>query len=60
MSGTGSDRMIVLLTLTEESVCDLFNPLVPELNAWCDMQTRIQTAGLISFHACSYKTKHIS
>jgi hypothetical protein len=47
--------MIAMVTLTEESVCDLFNPLVPELlNAWCDMQkTRIETAGLIYFHACS-------
>jgi hypothetical protein len=53
--------MIMMLTPTEESVCDVFNPLVPELNAWCDMQkTRIQNAGLICFHACIYKTKHIS
>jgi len=60
-SGTGSDRTVMMLTSTEVGVCDLFNPLMPELNVWCDMQkTRIQTAVLISLYACSYKTKHIS
>jgi hypothetical protein len=50
--------MVMMLTPTEESVCDLFNPWVPELNASCDMQkTRIQTAGLIFFASMFLQNK---